>query len=102
LEHEQREFTLTCTTEANLPTLDGYIELPGNICRTKNEHPRIIVTHTVHLHEELGLYTSRGFGFTLSTCSAQRVNFVDEDDRWFLFSRHREKLANESAGKFRT
>ena len=41
------------------PTLDGIVELPWNICRTKHQDTGIVVPNAVHLHEEFGLYSTR-------------------------------------------
>lgn len=87
--------------------------MPGDIGGTKNQDPGIIVSDTVdltsalayrfvtHLDQELGLYTPARFTLPLSTGARQRVDFIDEDDGWFLFSGHGEELLDES-GTFST
>jgi hypothetical protein len=44
------------------------------------------------LHEQLGLDAPRGFGFAFAARPAQRVDFVDEDDRGLVFAGEVEEL----------
>jgi hypothetical protein len=49
------------------------------------------------LDQEFCLYTSRGFGFPFTSSTGQRINFVNENDGWLLFSGHLEQLFDEPA-----
>lgn len=40
------------------PSLDRIIKLPWNVRRAEDQHTSIIMTHTVHLHQELRLDAS--------------------------------------------
>ena len=71
---------------------DGGVELPGNIRGAEDENAFGVFAHAVHLHEQLGLDASRGFGFTFAAGAAERIDFVDEDDRRFVFARHTKEL----------
>jgi hypothetical protein len=55
--------------------------LPGDIGSAENEHAFAVATDTVHLYQQFGFDTSGGFRFTFSTRTAERIDFVDEDDR---------------------
>jgi hypothetical protein len=44
------------------------------------------------LHEELGFDASGGFGFAFAAGPAERVDFVDEDDRGPVFAGEVEEL----------
>jgi hypothetical protein len=40
------------------PSSDGGVELPWDVRRTQDEDPFGVFAHTVHLHQQLCLYTS--------------------------------------------
>lgn len=80
------------------PSLDRRIQLPRNIRRTQDQHPRLIIPDTIHLDEEFRLDASGSFGFTLASRASEGVDLVDEDDGGLGFTGHLEELLNESEG----
>jgi hypothetical protein len=77
------------------PSLDGDIERPRDVGRAEDEHARLVVPDSVHLDEELGLDPPRRFRLAFASCTAERVDFVDKDDRWGVLSCHRKELLDE-------
>jgi hypothetical protein len=71
---------------------DGAVELPGDVGGAEDQHAFTVAADAVHLHEQLGLDAPRGFGFAFAARPAQRVDFVDEDDRGLVFAGEVEEL----------
>jgi len=98
--------------DRHLPSLDGRVELPWDVCRTEDEHTRVVIAHTVdlasarcpiavvyqvtHLDQELRLDAPARLALALSSRTRQRVNLVNEDDCRLLLPRHREQLLHQS------
>lgn len=59
---------------------NGGVELPWNVGSSKDQDTLRVSPHTVHLHQEFGLDSPRGFRLTLTSRTTQSVNLVDEDD----------------------
>jgi hypothetical protein len=71
---------------------DGAVELPGDVGGAEDQHALAVAADAVHLHEQLGLDASGGFGFAFTARAAERVDFVDEDDRGTVFAGKVEEL----------
>lgn len=50
---------------------------------------------TLHLHQELRLDPSCCLTLVLAPGAAERINLIDEDDRWFVFSGHAEQTLHQ-------
>ena len=70
------------------PTSDGRVQLPGDVGGAEDQNAARIVTDAVHLNQEFRLDSSRRFRFAFAPWSAERVDFVNEDDRRFVLPRH--------------
>jgi hypothetical protein len=68
------------------------VELPGDVGCAEDEHAFGVLAYAVHLYEHFGFYAPRGFGFAFTAGTAERVDFVDEDDAGFVFAGHVEQL----------
>lgn len=82
-------------TRTTLPSLNSVVQRPWNVGGSKDKHTGVIVTNAVHLHQKLRLDTSRTLRLALVTGPNKRINFIDEYDGWFVFSRHLEQLPYE-------
>ena len=71
---------------------DGRVELPGDVSCAEDEHAFRIFAHAVHLDEELCLDAARGFGFTFAAGPTEGIDFVNEDDGWFVLAGEVEEL----------
>lgn len=54
---------------------------------------------TLHLHQELGLDPASRLALVLTSGAAQRVDLVDEDDGWTVFSGQLEQVLHQPEGK---
>lgn len=77
-------------------TTNGGIQLPGNVCCAEDQNALGVLADTVHLNEQFRLDTTRCLRFTFSTRTAERVDFVNEDNRRLVFSGHVEELLHKS------
>ena len=73
-----------------LPSFDSVIQSPRDVCGPKDKYTGVIVANAVHLNQKLRLNTSRTFRFALATGPGEGIDFVDENDGRFIFSRHLE------------
>jgi hypothetical protein len=78
------------------PPFDRIIQSPRNIRGSKDKHTGIVVTNAIHLNQKLRLDTSGALGLALVTSSGEGIDFVNEDDGWFVLSRHLEQLSHKS------
>lgn len=75
---------------------DGRVELPGNVCRSQDQHALGIPSHTVHLYQQLSFDAARCLRLSFASGTAQCVDFVDEDDRGLVLSCHVEQLLDQA------
>lgn len=54
---------------------------------------------TLHLHQELGLDPASRLALVLAPGAAQRVDLIDEDDGWTVFSGQLEQILHQPEGK---
>jgi len=94
-EHMRRVQIPDNQTPPSSPSAHGWVKLPRHVRRAKHEDTVVGVSHPLHLHQELGLDAPRRVAFSLRSIRAQRVDFVDEDDRRFALAGHIEQVLHE-------
>jgi hypothetical protein len=90
------------------PSTNCTIELPWNICCSQYQNSTWIISDSlfpirqvsvegqyIHLYEEFSFDTSRGFTFTFSSCSTDRIHLINEYDRRLILSCHRKQLFHQ-------
>ena len=90
-----------CVRETDVDSLletssHGLIEFPRHVSGTKNENTVHVVTNTLHLNQELSFDSSGRVVLTLTTLTAEGIDFINEDDGWLAFTRHVEELLDET------
>ena len=70
-----------------IPSSDSRVQAPRDVSSPQHQHPIVIVPHSLHLHEELRLDTSRWLTLTFTTGRAQGIHFVQENYSRFVLSR---------------
>jgi hypothetical protein len=75
---------------------DGSIELPGDVCSTKDKNAFTVVANTIHLHENLGFDAARCLGLAFASWAAEGVDFVDKDYGGLVFAGHVEEKLDQS------
>lgn len=80
---------------SSLPSAHCWIELPRHVRRTKHENPIVRIPDSLHLDQELGLDAPRRVALAFRSIRAQRVDFVDEDDRRLALAGHIEQVLHE-------
>ena len=61
-------------------TTNSIIQLPRDICGSKDQNAIHVISDTLHLYEELGFDSSGGVILTLTSAAAQRVDIIDKDN----------------------
>jgi hypothetical protein len=72
------------------------VQLPWDVGRAEDKDTLRVLAHAIHLDQELGLDSSRGFRFTFTARPTQSIDLVDKDDGRLVLSSHAEQLLDET------